>query len=346
MRLRRAERKFPKMSPKPGLSKSLAWKLCAAALFLAAPLAGLAATCTTQAQMPSPDLDAISAAASRLSAAVGQQDYTTLQSALLPAEASDWNGIRSAAERASSLVAGGQIQLRNIYLLDASAQTAPSDTQFFCADKSGAINVSILMHSLPPGKYSVALADAAGAKLAGQLGFVLAWDGGSSNWKLAGLSARQGVFDGHDGVWYWTRGRALARTDPWSAWYSYDAARYLLLPVDFLSSPNLEKLNQEQEQIEPSPARSFPLSLQQGDRTWKVDAVVLEPSLREPDLGVVYESTGVTEPAAQRTEATSVLSALLKVQPGLRANFHGLWAIASKNGQRTPIMELPMNQIP
>jgi hypothetical protein len=61
---------------------------------------------------------------------------------------------------------------------------------------------------------------------------------------------------------------------------------------------------------------------------------------------VVYESTGVTDPAAQRTEATAVMSAFLKAQPGIRANFHGLWAIAAKNGQRNPVMELPMKQIP
>ncbi|HUA17958.1 MAG TPA: hypothetical protein VMB25_04380, partial [Bryobacteraceae bacterium] len=91
---------------------------------------------------------------------------------------------------------------------------------------------------------------------------------------------------------------------------------------------------------------AFPLTLPQGDRTWKIDSVVLDTSLREPDLAVVYESTGVTDPAAERTEATSVLSAFLKAQPGIRANFHGLWAVAVRNGQRTPVMELPMTQIP
>ena len=97
------------------------------------------------------------------------------------------------------------------------------------------------MTALPPGRYAVVLADAAGAPLAGQMGLVLAWDGAATAWKLAGLTVRPGVFDGHDGVWYWQRARELAKTDPWSAWFSYDAARYLLLPVDFLSSPNLQK---------------------------------------------------------------------------------------------------------
>lgn len=330
------------MSP----NKGFLWKLFAAAVVVSAPFSSMATTCTTQAEMSPQDRNALSAEALQISAAIERQDFSALQSALLPAEAGSWDGIRGAAQAAAPLLTGGHMQLRNLYLLDASMQTAPANTQFFCADKSGAINVTISMHELPPGKYSVALGEAAGAPLDGQLGLILAWDGAAQGWKLAGLSAHQGVFDGHDGVWYWTRARALAHGDPWSAWYSYDAARYLLIPVDYLSSPNLEKLDQEQQEITPSPQKAFPLSLTQGDRMWKVDAVVLDPSLHEPDLGVVYESTGVTDPAAQRTEATSVLSALLKAQPGLRANFHGMWAIAAKGGNRTPIMELPMGQIP
>jgi len=36
----------------------------------------------------------------------------------------------------------------------------------------------------------------------------------------------------------------------------------------------------------------------------------------------------------------------LKAQPSIRANFHGLWAYAMTNGKRTPVIELPMTQIP
>lgn len=320
--------------------------LFAAAALLSAPLTAAAASCTPQAEMSGQDRDLISGVALRLAAAAQQQDYGTLQGDLLPAEASEWSGIQAAAQNASALLAGGQIKLRNLYLLDATMQTAPADTQFFCTNQSGSLTVTITMRQLPPGRYAVVLADATGSKLAGQLGLVLAWDNAAPGWKLAGLSAHQGEFDGHDGVWYWTRARALAHGDPWSAWYSYDAARYLLIPVDFLVSPNLQKLDQEQEQIQPSPVKEFPLNLLQGNRTWKVDGVYLDPSLHEADLAVLYESTGVTDPAALRTEATSVLSAFLKAQPGIRANFHGLWAVAVSNGKRNPVMELPMSQIP
>jgi uncharacterized protein (DUF2141 family) len=324
----------------------LCWKLLAIAVLLAVPAASRAASCTAQAELLPQDRAALTAAGGRLAEAVMNQDFATLKAALLPAEAASWEGIRGAAEGAAPVVKGGQIKLRSIYLLDASRLTAPADTQFFCSNASGSLTVTMNMRALPPGRYAVVLADAAGAPLGGQMGLMLAWDGAAAEWRLAGLSVRQGTIDGHDGVWYWARARSLANVDPWSAWYSYETARYLLVPVDFLSSPNLEKLAQEQTQIAGSPQSAFPLSLPDGNRTWKIEAVHLDAALRYADLGVAYESTGVTDPAALRTEAVAVLSAFLKVQPGLRTNFHGLWAYAMKDGKATPVMALPMAQIP
>jgi hypothetical protein len=305
-----------------------------------------ASTCTSEAEIGSLDRDALGAIVTKVANAVIAQDDTTLQSVLLPQVAPEWEGIRGAVEQAAPLVKGGQFKLRSLYLLDASGQTAPQDTQFFCSNSSGSLTVTVAMNALPPGRYALALADAEKSAMAGQMGVVLAWDGAATAWKLAGLTVRPGVFDGHDSVWYWVRGRSLAKSDPWSAWFSYDVARYLSLPVDFVTSPNLDKLRQEQALITPSPQSSFPLSLQDGDRTWKIEAVALDPSLRQPDLAVVYQSTGVTDPAALRTEATAVLSSFLKAQPGIRENFRGLWAYADKDGKRTAIIELPMNNIP
>jgi hypothetical protein len=333
----------------PGMR--LCWKFFAAAALLALPAASRAASCTTQAELLPEDRDALVAAGGRLSEALAEQDYAALLIELLPAEKAEWAGIRGAVEQSAPLVKGGHVELRNIYLLDATSLSAASDTQFFCSNASGSLTVTISMRALPPGRYAVVLADAAGAPLGGQWGLILAWEGGGSGigagWKLAGLTVRQGIFNGHDGVWYWARARELARADqPWSAWYCYEAARYLQVPVDFLSSTNLEKLAAEQAQIKSSPQDAFPYTLHDGDRTWKIDAVTLDATLREADLGVTYESTGVTDPAAVHTEAVAVMSALLKAQPGLRENFHGLWAYAVKDGKRTPVMELPMGQIP
>jgi hypothetical protein len=316
--------------------------LFALALF-AAPSLSRAVSCTTQSGMQAADRDLLAAAGHHLAGAVVQQDDTTLKSSLLPAVAQQWEGIHDTAEAAAPLVKGGQVQLRNLYLLDATSLTAPADTQFFCTSANGGLTVTIYMRGLPPGKYAIVIADAAGAPLAGQIGLVLGWDAGA--WKMGGLFVRPGALDGHDGIYYWQRAREAARSGaPWAAYYSYEAARSLLLPFDFLSSPNLDKLNQEQSQIAGAP--TFPYSAQAGDRTFKINSVHFDASLRMPDLGIVYESAGVTDPAAQRTEATAAMSAFLKAQPALRGGFHGLWAYSSSGGKINPVMELPMNQIP
>ena len=336
---------FPKMRSR--------WRVFPAFLFVSAlslwPVPSQATSCTTQAALLPQDRDALAAVGGRLAKAILGQDYATLQASLLPAEAGDWQGVHDSVELGAPLVKGGQVQLRNLYLLDATTLTAPADTQFFCSNTSGSLTVTMNMHALPPGRYAVILADAAGAAQGGQIGLVLAWDptGATAGWKLAGLNVRQGNFDGHDGVWYWSRARELTKNgQPWSAWFTYEAARYLLLPVDFITSPNLDKLGQEQAQIKNSPQDVFPYSMQDGDRTWKIESVRLDASLRQADLAVVYESTGVTDAAAVRTEASAVLSALLKVHPELRQSFHGMWAVAEKDGKRTPVMELAMAQIP
>lgn len=312
---------------------------------MVAPVASRAVSCTTQSEMTPADRDALAHAGQQYALAVEQQDLGALQNALLPAVAGDWDSIRDAVQQGGPLVKGGTAQLRSLYVLDATSQTAPADTQFFCSNATASLTVTISMHQLPPGRYALVLADAVGAPLAGQMAFVLGWD--ANTWKLGGLFVRPGAFGGHDGVWYWEQARQLAAHNaPWAAYYSYEVARYLLLPIDFLSSPNLQKLDQEQSEIKGSPTDAFPITVTAGDRSWKINGIHFDPALHEADLGVMYVSAGVTDPAAQRTEAIAVLGALLKEHPALRESFHGMWVYASVNGRIMPIMELPMAQIP
>jgi hypothetical protein len=320
-------------------------------LLLTAAAPARAVSCITEAAMTQVERNTLAAAGGRLAVAVADQDLTALKAALLPAVAADWDGISSDVQGGASLMKGGQMQLRSLYLLDASTLAAPADTQFFCTSASGALTVTLTMRALPPGRYALVLAEAAGAPYLGQVGLMLAWDGSASGWRLGGLSVRPGALDGHDGLWWWTHARELIKDgqpliDSWPAWYSYETARRLLLPVDFLSSPNLEKLGVEQAAIAGSPQSVFPLTLNDDPRSWKIVAIHLDSALLHADLSVVYESTGVIDPAAIRTEATAVLTALLKAQPGLRSSFHGLTAYALKDGKQTAVLGLLMAQIP
>jgi hypothetical protein len=316
-----------------------------------------AISCTTQASLQPADRDALLAAGNAVSADVAGQNFDHLQASLLPAETGDWENIRGVAQSAAPILKGGKVYWGDGYLLDASDLKGPADTEFFCTHADSAATITITLRNLPTGRYALLIGDFEGAPLAGQMALILGTDTtATGKWKLGGLFVREGAFDSpggvHDGVWYWRHARELAgKKAVWSAWFSYDAARWLLIPVDFLSSPHMEKLNKEQAQLPANPADSLPLTVT-GDagadagKSWRITVLHLDATLHTPDLGVVYESTGLTEPVAARAEAIAVMSALLKLHPELRENFHGLWAYAEKDGKRSYAIELTMHDIP
>ena len=316
--------------------------------FVVAAPAG-AVSCTPQAEMPAADRDALIAAASPLADAVAKQNLDLLQASLLPAVVADWDSIRAGAQASAPLLKGGQLHWRNAYFLVATDLKAPADTQFFCTTPDSSITVTINLRSLPPGQYALILGDFPGSPQAGQIALILGFD---SKWKLGGLFVREGDLNGHDGVWYWAQAREQARNNqPWGAWFAYDTARMLLVPVDFLSSPNLEKLNREQSQLKANPIDSLPLNVpgtgtDAAGKKWKVTALRVDLTLHAADLGLSYEGTGQSDARAQRAEAIAVMSGFLKLHPELRESFHGLWAYSETGGKQTYAIEQAMHDIP
>lgn len=309
--------------------------------------AALASSCTTQGSMTAVDKASLVAASDSLAAAVAEGNSEAVHATLLPSISGDWDSIRSVVTSSRPLFAGGTLRWRSMYLLDATDQKSPQDTEFFCTNSDSTLTVTVNLHNLPPGRYALVLGDYLKTPLAGQLAMILA---DSNGWKLGGLFAREGALDGRDGVDFWKQARAdAATTDNWSAWFSYDVARWLLLPIDFLSSPNLLRLDGEQQKVSP-PSASLPLTLTSSATasgiSWKLTGVRLDTSLHSADLALTYEGSGTTNPVAARAEAVNVMSALLRIHPGLRKNFHGLWAYAEKDGHQTFAIELPMAQIP
>ncbi|HEY9126828.1 MAG TPA: hypothetical protein VIM62_06860 [Acidobacteriaceae bacterium] len=306
-------------------------------------------SCTTQSGLKPEDRRAILEAGNALAADVADQKLDAMQAALLPAVVSEWDGMKSIAVAAKSLVQGGKVEWGDAYLLDATELKGPADSQFFCTNADSQITITINLHNLPPGKFALLIGDAAGAPLAGQLAFILGQDSSQAGgqWKLGGIFAREGALDGHDGVWYWSEARKYASAkQEVSAWLAYDFARWLLIPVDFLSSPHLDKLNREQEHGT-NPANSMPLTVSgEGGKNWKINNLRIDTTLHHADVALTYESAGTADPAAARAEAVAVMSALLKVHPGIREHFHGLWAYAERDGRQNYAIELAMHDIP
>jgi hypothetical protein len=323
------------------------------AVLMAASAPLWAVNCTTQASMQAADREALLSAGNSIADHVAGQNFDQLQASLLPSVTGDWESIRGVAQAAAPVLKGGKVYWGDGYLLDASDLKSTADTQFFCTNADSAMTMTITLRSLPAGRYALLIGDYEGAPLAGQMALILGTDAtANGKWKLGGLFVREGALDGHDGIWYWRHARELAgKKAVWSAWFTFDAARWLLLPIDFLSSPHLEKLNQEQLQLATNPADSLPLTVTAGagtdaGKSWRVTALHFDATLHAADLGLVYDGTGLTEPVAARAEAIAVMSALLKLHPELRENFHGLWAYAEKDGKRIYAIELAMHDIP
>ena len=205
--------------------------------FLPAPAD--AASCMTQSQMTAQQRDNLANQARAMIATVQSGDVAGLRAKTLPAIASDFDGIAASVTSLKPMVQNATITVSNVYSLDASQDPAGAErTQFFC----GSPIVVLTFNGIPPGKYALAILHATGVPKPQQISIILA-NAGGDQWQLAGFYAKPMVEVDHDGLWYWTSARKYAQTKAnWAAWIYYRVAEDLLSPVDFLSSPNLQKL--------------------------------------------------------------------------------------------------------
>jgi hypothetical protein len=171
-------------------------------------------------------------------------------------------------------------------------------------------------------------------------------------WLLAGLFVKPMTEGGHDGVWYWVAARKYAQTKmDWNAWFYYRIATDLLDPLDFLSSPNLEKLQREADQVRPTdlPGKAAMTFYAQGELI-AVNAIDTSTELGGLDLDVHYtpdatQSAQLSDPISARKQVTAVMSALLKMHPEMQSAFHGIWVHADQGTNSLFALELPMEQI-
>jgi len=235
---------------------------------------------------------------------------------------------------------GATLSASSIYLLDASSNAAPQDTQFFCG-LSNSAEVIFSIPALPPGKYALATVRAEKAQTAWQLSLILQQMGGE--WKLAGFIPRAATAAGHDGVWYWTQARQFAKQGQrWNAWLYYTEADALLTPVEFVSSPNRDKLHAEQMAAQPAELASglsaeHPIivaSMIAGGQPYSVTALGVQESLDGKTLELAMHIAVGTlgDAAGVRGEGMDALQGMLKAHVELRGAFGGAWVYADAPG--------------
>jgi hypothetical protein len=307
-----------------------------------------AASCSTQSQMIGQQRDDLANQARAMIAIVQSGDVAGLRAKTLPAIASDFDGIASSVSGLKPILQGATITVDNIYALDASTdQPGAERTQFFC----GSPIVVLTFNGIPPGKYALVILHATGVTKPQQISLILA--GGAGNqWQLAGFYAKPMVEGDHDGLWYWSSARKYAQTKSnWTAWLYYRVAEDLLSPVDFLSSPNLQKLQLEADQARPGDfPGTTPMILSAQGSTFDVTGINTTTEFGGLDLDLHYtpnptETAQLQTPSSARAQVSSIMAALVQQHPELKQAFHGIWAHADQGNTSLYALELPMNQI-
>ena len=321
----------------------------------------MAVSCSSQAQLTDAERIDLLTAAKRFGGLVQAGNADAVKAAAVPTLVAQFGPIAGEISAVSSVAGPATLTVVNLFALDASdLKEAEDETQFFCGGPNSP-EVIFSLPRIPPGKYALAILHATGIAQPKQLTLILAQGddlpqapsgpggpSGSSVWKLAGLFSRPLTVGGKDGLWYWVHARSYAQArQNWNAYFYYEAAASLLAPVNFLSSPNLDKLLKEQSGSAPGGLPGpQPMVLSASGHTYSVTALSTDGSLGGLDLVVSYVSPDNSDPVAARSRNFEVMQAILSQHPELRQGFHGLWVYANAADQRAYANELPMSQIP
>ena len=307
-----------------------------------------AASCKTESQMTAPQCDALVNAARSLVSQVQSGNVQALRANTIPEVAANFGGIAASVENLKPLVQQATITVNSVYALDASTEPAgAARTDFYCGTPLVVLN----FNGLPTGSYGLAILHATGVPQPQQISLVLSQIS-ENQWKLAGFFSRPMLEAGHDGLWYWESARKYAQQNMnWNAWFYYRMAVDLLDPVEFLSSPNLEKLQHEANGTRPvSLPGATPMALNAHGAVFNVTAIDTTVALGPLDLEVHYtpdaaQVAQLRDPAQARRQVVDVMTALLSQHPELHAAFHGIWTHADQGNTSLFALELPMEQI-
>jgi VWFA-related protein len=307
-----------------------------------------ASSCKTQAQITAAERNALSIAARAMVDEIQSGDVQALQANTISAVASDFSGIAASVASLKPLLQRATITVDSIYALDNSTDPIGiSRTDFYCGMPVVTLNFSDLL----PGSYAFVIVHSTGVPQAQQISFVLSETSGHQ-WMLGGLFSKPMMEAGHDGMWYWMAARIYAQKNmKWNAWFNYRVAASLLNPVEFLSSPNLERLQQEADQMRPDNLPGTkPLSLTAQGSVFQVTTIDTTSEFGALDLEIHYtaevvQTAQLRDPPTARAQVVELMTALLALHPELHTAFHGFWVKADLGSVSVFALELPMDQI-
>src|ERR1700742_1775399 len=333
-----------------GLSWSMGWRVGAAVVCLLSATDAFAVSCTTQAEMKGPERDAMVAAARAIASNVQSGNVSGVRAATIPSVASNFDRIASTISNLSPTIKGGALSVTSVYDLQAmDAPPGEDAVQFFCGVAANDLHVIFNIPRLPAGHFAFAIVEATGIKNPQRLSMLLEKSAPqeAGTWQLAGFFPRPLTSAGHDGVWYWEQARAYNKAGhPWSAYFYYQTAIYLLLPADFVDSNNFDKLIQEVRTATPGGLPGAqPMMINVDGAPVAVTNLHTDNTFGGFDLVVRYETADVSNLVTARAKSVALMKALLALHPEWKEAFHGMWVFANAPNQQPFSLELSMPQI-
>lgn len=234
---------------------------------------------------------------------------------------------------ANQSIFAGRATIRSLYLLD-NTQPSGQRADFYCGVYNSPDRVAFVFNGLPRGKYGVVITDVS-AKTPATVSWVLHQDG--TRWRVAGLYVQPSELAGHDANWYIAQARAYkAKGELRNAWLYYNVAFELLRPLGAISTPQLDRLYDETQQVLPHdlPANGQTTDLAANGGTYRLTMIFPISVGDNLDLVVKYQAPDISDSVKTFQENLALIKAMVAKYPEFRDAFAGVVARAvAPNGQ-------------
>jgi hypothetical protein len=286
-----------------------------------------AQTCLTASDMDPATKTALLNTAQKYFDNIAHGDSAALRQDSIASVSADFSGIESAIKDNQSALSSGKAIARPPFLLQAEGKAPLERAEFLCgifgSNGQTADSRVFVIPNLPPGNYGFVTEDVSAAKGPYTVSYVLEQEG--TAWKLGGLYIKPAQVGGHDGNWFAARARELkSKGQNHAAWFDYQEARDLLVPVTFMSTMLTDKLYDESQGVKPSDLP--PTDLTADGKTYKLTALFPLAVDNELYLVAKYATASVANSASTYQDNLAVMKGILTKYPELRANFDGVIA--------------------
>jgi hypothetical protein len=282
----------------------------------------LGQTCFNGPDLDAPIRNAVDAAARQFLDMSTRGDVAGLKANSVPAIAGDFGNIERAVVTNKQYFAQGPATVSGAYILDASqSKGALPRADFYCGIYNSPDRLVFSISNLPAGRYALVM-----QKIAGKdpITLTLILQDVNGSWKLAGYYPRLDSIGGHDGQWYLTKaGEYKSKGQLHNAWFYYLTAWDLMAPVNFMSTPQLDKVAEEMQSARPGdlPDEKNPLNLAANGKTFKITEMVAVPVDNSLDLRVRYETADASDSGLAFQDNMAISKAIVTKYPELRDAF-------------------------